>query len=153
MACCELQRQNGAGRDGKGDFLFEPNENTVCRFSGSFPEPHDVTGPILRWFDGSDSDPPVGIAPAWRSDRLYRMGDGLEDREFLWMMNDLAQKARQQGKLTDEVDWRIEKLNARPAELVHDFVDFTNDMRQIDQVRRELAEVIVELRNIVPQPE
>ena len=85
----------------------------------------------------------------WRTARLYRMGDGLEDREYFWTMNDLAQQARQQDRLTAQMSRRIDELNARPADLVHGFVNFTNDMREIDQTRRELAEVIVELEHLL----
>ena len=64
-------------------------------------------------------------------------------------MNDLAEQSRQKGKLTDSMSRRIEKLNAGPAELVHGFVNFTNDMQQIDLARRQLAEAIVELRHLL----
>ncbi len=82
----------------------------------------------------------------WRSTRLYSLGDGMEDREYFWLMNHLAAQAEKQGELSDKLRRRIRRANALPKELSWGLVNFTHDMSEVDSARRTIADIIVALQ-------
>ena len=84
----------------------------------------------------------------WGSLRLHRIRDGIEDREYFWVMNDLAKRARAAGKLPQELAARVADANALPAELTFSVGNFVHNPRLIEKARRQIAEVIVELQRL-----
>ena len=88
----------------------------------------------------------AGTHGLWRSVRLYRIADGIEDREYFWLMNDLAKKAKDSGRLSAALERRVAEANATLDEVVIGMTGFTHDMARVDQIRRELAAAIIALR-------
>ena len=117
---------------------FRPAWHGVRRSTDTFPGDGD-----LYYGQGLSMASNHGL---WRSVRLYRIADGMEDREYFWLMNDLAQKAAKRGRLTDQMKLRVAGINAMVDEVVVGLSSFTHDMARVDQIRRELAGAIVALR-------
>lgn len=102
---------------------------------------------------GRSGSPPPYTSPdkLWRSARLYRIGYGLDDREYFWMMNDLAQQAKDRGMLSDSLRQRVYNANRLPQRMVWGFVSFTHDIETIDEARKRISEVILELKEVLAQ--
>ncbi|MAE66680.1 MAG: hypothetical protein CMJ18_20620 [Phycisphaeraceae bacterium] len=97
-----------------------------------------------------------GFTPAnhyglWRSARLYRIADGLEDRECFRLMNDLAERAGD-DRLSHELKRRIAATNAAMGDMVIGMTSYSHDLERIDTIRRDAADIIVELRRLVGGP-
>ncbi|MAE64285.1 MAG: hypothetical protein CMJ18_08415 [Phycisphaeraceae bacterium] len=97
------------------------------------------------WFPGPSHEQ-FSTEGLWRSARLYRLLDGLEDREYFWLMNDLAAKARAADALPPALARRIDAVNAEPMKMVWGFMGFSHDQARIERIRGEIAEIIVALR-------
>ncbi len=82
----------------------------------------------------------------WISLRLYRIRDGIEDREYFWLLNDLAEKLRREGRLTNDVRQKVEKLNNMPSLVTFGMGNFIHDAERINQIRKQIADVIVEIQ-------
>ena len=86
----------------------------------------------------------------WRSPRLYRVGDGLEDREYFWLMNHLADQAQAQGALSAAMRTRVAQANASIDTVVFGMSGFTHHLDRIDHIRRDLADIITKLQQALP---
>ena len=120
---------------------FEPTWHGVRRYTDTFVGDGDL------YYD-------LGITPEnnygmGRSVRLYRIADGLEDREIFWLMNDLARRADAAGKLSSKLEQRVANANAMLDDMVIGMTNFSHDLDRIDAIRRELAGVIIDLRRTV----
>lgn len=111
---------------------------------------HWRAGDGTLWFPGSPDYQRFSTEGLWRSARLYRLLDGLEDREYFWLMNDLADEARRRGVLSRPLQQRVEAANGRPRAAVRGFMGFTHDQEHIAAVRDEVAQVIVDLGGVLP---
>ena len=117
---------------------FKPAWHGVIRHTDTWPGDGD-----LYYDPGS---PEANVRGLWRSTRLYRIGDGIEDREYFRMMNRLAARARATGKLSDPAAREVAALNAALDEVVWGMVSFTHDMAKVERIRRRVASVILELQ-------
>ena len=120
---------------------FKPTWYGVERYTDTFPGDGDL------YYER-------GLCPAnnyglWRSVRLYRIGDGMEDREYFRLMNEMAEQAEQRGKLTDEMKERVAAANAEIDKVVFGMYGFTNDLSRLDETRRRIAEIIIALQRIL----
>lgn len=83
----------------------------------------------------------AGIVPSLR---LEMIRDGVEDYEYLWLLNDLVNRAKQQGK--DVAPY--EALLAIPSEVAVDASHYTRDPSVIETYRAALAKAIEELSRV-----
>lgn len=116
---------------------FEPAWHGVRRYSDTWPGDGD-----LYYAAGLPEDNVEGL---WRSARLYRIGDGLEDRETFWLLNDLAARARAAGVLTDALRRRVADLNEAPDTVVYGLLNFSADFDRVASILRAVGETIVAL--------
>jgi len=117
---------------------FKPAWHGVIRHSDTWPGDGD-----LYYDPGS---PEANVHGLWRSARLYRIGDGIEDREYFRMMNRLAAGARAAGRLSESAAREVAALNAALDKVVWGMVSFTHDMEQVERIRRRVASVILTLQ-------
>ena len=85
-----------------------------------------------------DTAPNHGL---WRTARLYRVGDGLEDREYFWRMNDIVRRAEAQGRLSGQTRERIARIRANLDRVVIGMHGFANDLDELDRIRRDIVAV------------
>ena len=84
-----------------------------------------------------------------RSARVHRIRDGIEDREYFWLMNDLAEQAKSAGQLSGDLAGRIRAANAVPARITFSVGNFGHDSEPMDQARHEMASIIRELTRVI----
>ena len=96
-----------------------------------------------------ETDDPESLLGLWRSARLALMREGAEDREYFWLMNDLADKAAKAGNLSGRLKRRIERANQYPQQMVHGISNFEHDPDKVDEMRSDMAAIIMALRKRV----
>ena len=100
----------------------------------------------LYWLPEGHTLGPDVKPPAWRSVRLYKIAKGLEDREYFWLMNDLAAQAQRRGILTENIRQQIADVNQSINEIAVSFLNFSSDMSEVQQIRRNTAALIIALQ-------
>ena len=114
--------------------------------------------PALRWpskpfeltlfGDGVLIYPGYRLGEPWPSLRLNVIRDGLEDYEYLWLLNDLARRAKEVG-MAAEIVKEAERILAVPPELTPDLKTYNDDPSVLLNLRRRVAELIVRLRKML----
>ena len=94
--------------------------------------------------------PQADVEGLWRSARLYRIGDGIEDREWLRLMRRRAATAREEGKLSADLARRVRDVERGLDAAVVGMLNVTTDMAWLEGVRRDAAAVTRDLRGAVP---
>ena len=90
----------------------------------------------------------INVQGLWRSARLHRIRDGIEDREYFFLMNELADRAEQSGDLDARLKKKIAEVNRAPHQLTFSVGNFLHVPDKVDHVRRQIAGIIEDLRQI-----
>ena len=82
----------------------------------------------------------------WIGLRVHRIRDGIEDREYFWLMNHLAEKLAKQGKLTKALREQINELNKTPSKVAFGMGNFIHNPEKINHIRKQIANIIVAMQ-------
>ncbi len=85
----------------------------------------------------------------WRSVRLARIRDGLEDRECLLLLDGLVAQANEKGVLTPELAEQVADAQSWAGRLTHGMGNFTNDLSAVGRARNAIDGAIVALQMVL----
>ena len=94
--------------------------------------------------DGLMIYPGYRIGEPWPSIRLAMIRDGLEDYEYLWLLNERVNQAKRAG-VGDKLVKEAQQILAVPAELTPDLKTYNRDPQVMLSLRRRAARLIVAL--------
>jgi len=94
----------------------------------------------------------ANVQGLWRSARLHHIRDGLEDREYFWLIDQLLSQAEARGAVTPEVAARVAAARSFPEQLTFRFSNFVHRPELVEECRREMASLIVELQRLAEEP-
>ena len=100
-----------------------------------------VNGDGWLIYPGEDFEPLSSI-------RMECVRDGIEDYEYLWLLRDLIDRVRADGRQDRRVV-EAERLLTVGGELSESFTSFTKDPQQIAQRRLQIAQAIETLQELV----
>jgi len=131
-----------------------PYEDTMSYVSG-YGKP---IGTVQYWGNGDgrliypplevfQSDAPNTQGPV-NSIRWEMLRDGLEDYEYLWLLQSLIRSAKDKG-VAKAIIHEAEELLTIPDEISTHLTSFTTDPTVLLQHRRRMAEMIVKLQNVL----
>ena len=120
---------------------FKPAWYGVERHSDTWPGDGDL------YYD--PGVPSANVNGVWRSARLYRIGDGIEDRELFRLMRSLAAEARGQGRLSGELARRVAEAERGLNAAIVGMLNVTTDMAWAERVRCDAVAVTRDLRRVV----
>ena len=120
---------------------FKPAWHGVERHTDTWPGDGDL------YYD--PGLPPANVNGLWRSARLYRIGDGIEDRELFRLMNSLAERARERGKLSADLARRVRDVERGLDAAVVGMLNVTTDMARVERIRRDAVAVAHELHRAI----
>lgn len=118
---------------------FEDDWFGVKRYTDTWPGDGDL------YYDAGL--PKVSVNGMWRSARLYRIGDGLEDIEYFHLLDEAVTKVRARKQLNDSLAQRIAVLKKRSAALNVGVLNFSSDMAEVEDIRQEIVDLINVLSN------
>jgi hypothetical protein len=88
----------------------------------------------------------TSVRGLWRSTRLHRIRDGIEDREYFRVLDSASVRAEADGRLTPELAARVEAVRRSPEALTFGFSNHVHDPDRIEKHRRAIAELILDLQ-------
>ena len=154
------------------DFTWHPMDPAACRMFFWMLEKHSMDGVCYfsikrsafekNWFgverrtdtwpgDGDlyydaglprDSADDMGL---WRSVRLYRIGDGLEDREYFHMLREAVKAAEQEGRFGPPLRQRWSHIIKRMNGMTPSVLSFSNDMAEVESIPGEIVHLLTDL--------
>ena len=134
----------------RGDLAQNPYEDPMGYVDGSRPEEKSTGATatagssIRRWRPPRpDRRPEPVIEPPVSSIRWEMLREGIEDYEYLWLLNDLI--AKKAASLTAAEGTQYESLLKVPETITRDMTTFTTDPRPIYARRAAVAAAIEQL--------
>lgn len=84
--------------------------------------------------------------PLWRSIRLHLIRDGIEDREYFWLLNHLASQVRDAGQMTDALERQINEARSSIDTVVWGGTSFNSEPVVLDAARQKVVSAIEQLQ-------
>ena len=84
--------------------------------------------------------------PLWHSIRLHLIRDGIEDREYFWLLNHLADQVREAGQMTDALEQQVNDARSSIDTVVWGGTSFNSDPAVLTAARQKLASAIEQLQ-------